>query len=352
MTPLEPHTINRILVRSANWVGDALMTTPALHSLRCHFPMAHITLLAKPWVIPVFEHNPDLDDIMVFRSEDRHKGHLGLWRLASDVRRDRYDMALLLQNAFEAALLAFLARVPNRIGFTTDGRSLLLTHRIHNWRTLKKGHLIDYYLGLLTGAGIAADNRKLTLVLTPEEQRDALKRIGQSGLKDKKHLVGLNPGATYGTAKRWPAERFAQLGRRFIDETGAGILIFGADAEKDLGERIAGEIGPGCINLCGQTTLRQAMALIQACTLFVTNDSGLMHVAAALDIPQVALIGPTDPVATGPINAASMMLRDGKACDLMPCMKPHCPIDHRCMTALSIAQVFNAGTALIQQPKA
>ena len=352
MTPLNALPIKRILVRSANWVGDAIMTTPALHTLRHHFPEAHITLLAKPWVVPVFEHNPDVNEIMVFQAENRHKGHIGLWRLARDMRRQRFDVALLFQNAFEAALLAFLARIPHRIGFTTDGRSLLLSHRIRGWKPLKKGHLIDYYLGLLKGAGMTAVDRKFTLVVTPGEHRDALGTIARGGMSNKGSLVGFNPGATYGTAKRWPADRFAQLGRRFIDETGSGILIFGADAEKDLGDRIAGQIGPGCLNLCGQTTLRQAMALIQVCTLFITNDSGLMHVAAALDIPQVALIGPTDPVATGPVNAVSRMLRDSQACDLMPCMKSRCPIDHRCMTALSVEQVFDTATALIQQSKA
>jgi heptosyltransferase-2 len=352
MTPLNALSIKRIVVRSANWVGDAIMTTPALHTLRYHFPAAHITLLAKPWVIPVFEHNPDVDDIMVFQTGNRHKGHIGLWRLTRDMRRQHFDMALLLQNAFEAALLAYLALIPSRVGFTTDGRGLLLTHRIGNWRPLKKGHLVDYYLGLLAGAGIPAVDRKLTLVVTPQEHHEALERIAQWGLNNRTKLVGFNPGATYGTAKRWPADRFAQLGRRFIHEIGAGILIFGSDSEKNLGERIAGDIGPGCINLCGQTTLRQAMALIQVCNLFITNDSGLMHVAAALDIPQVALIGPTDPVATGPVNAASIILRDADACHQMPCMKPHCPIDHRCMTALSVDNVFKTGAALHHQTKA
>jgi len=352
MVPVNPLFIKRILVRSANWVGDAIMTTPALCNLRRHFPAAHITLLAKPWVIPVFEHNPDVDEIMVFETEGRHKAHIGLWRLARDMRRRDFDMAILFQNAFEAALLAFMAGIPRRIGFTTDGRSLLLNHRVRTWRPLKKGHLIDYYLGLLEGAGITAVDRKLTLVVTDEEHRAAREEIVQSGLGDRPWLVGFNPGATFGTAKRWPAHHYAQLGRRFIDDTGAGILIFGAAAEQALGDQIAADIGPGCTNLCGRTTLRQAMALIQACDLFITNDSGLMHVAAAFDIPQVALIGPTDPVATGPSNSTSMMLRDPDACRLMPCMKPHCPTDHRCMTALTVDRVFNAGTELIHSKKA
>ncbi len=145
----------RILVRAANWVGDAIMMTPALHSIRLNFPSARITLLAKPWVMPMFENSPDVDERMVYQAGSRHRGWQGIWRLAGDLRRQALQYGdSLFQNAFEAALLAFAARIPHRIGFTTDGRGLLLTERVRTWRPLKKGHLIDYYLGLLAGAGM------------------------------------------------------------------------------------------------------------------------------------------------------------------------------------------------------
>ncbi|MEE4112355.1 MAG: glycosyltransferase family 9 protein, partial [Desulfobacteraceae bacterium] len=149
MKPNGLRNIQRILVRSANWVGDAIMTTPALHAIRKNFPHAKIILLAKPWVVPVFENSPDIDDIMVYAAHDRHGGWDGIWRLAGDIRRQRFDLAILFQNAFEAALLAFLARIPHRLGYTTDARTALLNHRIWSWRPLKKGHLVDYYLGVL-----------------------------------------------------------------------------------------------------------------------------------------------------------------------------------------------------------
>ncbi len=338
----------RILVRAANWVGDAIMMTPALHSIRLNFPSARITLLAKPWVMPVFENSPDVDERMVYQAGTRHRGWQGIWRLAGDMRRQRFDTVILFQNAFEAALLAFTARIPHRIGFTTDGRGLLLTERVRTWRPLKKGHLIDYYLGLLAGAGMRIFDRRLRLVITPAEERAASRYLTDVGFKAAATIIGFNPGATFGTAKRWLPDRYVRLGQRMIAELGARILIFGGPDETDLGTRLAAEIGPGAFNLCGQTTLRQAMALIAQCRLFITNDSGLMHVAAALDVPQVAVFGPTDPVATGPSSDASRLVHLPEACEFSPCLKPHCPIvDQRCMTAVSEELVMQAALEML-----
>ena len=161
------------------------------------------------------------------------------------------------------------------------------------------------------------------------------------------YIIGINPGATFGTAKRWPADRFIALSRTLIETQHALILIFGGPGEASLGKTIADRVGPECINLCNATTLRQAMALIGCCHAFITNDSGLMHVAAALNVPQVAIIGPTDPVATGPVNAASRMVQAAQSCDYAPCLKPDCPIDHRCMTAIDVEEVLTAASALL-----
>jgi heptosyltransferase-2 len=342
------HT-RRILIRSANWVGDAVMTTPALRAIRQHFPGARITLLAKPWVLPVFEHNPHVDERLVYQAADRHRGLMGLWRLAKDLRQQRFDLAVLLQNAFEAALLAWLARIPQRLGFTTDGRSLLLTHRMRNWPALKKGHLVDYYLGLLKEAGFSAEGRDLELFLTPQERMAARRMLTDLGISQTDVIIGINPGATYGTAKRWPADRYIALSRKLIQEKGVKILVFGGPGEARLGQEIAGRTGQGCFNLCDRTTLHQAMSLIDCCRAFVTNDSGLMHVAAALNIPQVAVIGPTDPHVTGPTNAESRIVRAENGCERAPCLLTHCPIDHRCMQKIDMEAVYTAVSTLPQK---
>jgi lipopolysaccharide heptosyltransferase II len=349
MPPARFQHIERIVIRSANWVGDAIMTTPAVRAIRRNFPAAHISLLAKPWVAPVFALNPDIDEVMVYQAGGRHRSWIGLIRLARDLHSRGFDLAILFQNAFEAALLSFMAGIPRRMGFTTDARTALLTDRIRSWRPLKKGHLIDYYLGLLNGAGLTLHGRRLTLIISPDERREARCFLEHQGIGEGL-LIGLNPGATFGTAKRWLPDRFVELGRRLIEEQRAHVLIFGGPDEINLGRWLAADIGEGAINLCGKTTLRQAMSLIGQCNLFVTNDSGLMHVAAALEIPQVAVIGPTDPVATGPVNAASRLVIFPEACEFHPCMQPHCPVaDHRCMTAISVERVMQTALTLLER---
>jgi heptosyltransferase-2 len=342
-----PTAARNILVRSANWVGDAVMSTPALRAIRRNYPNARITILAKPWVVPVFEHSPDIDKVMIYQAGGRHQGLKGLMRLSRDLRTAKFDLAILIQNAFEAALLAWLARIPRRLGFTTDARTLLVTDRVRTWRRLKSGHLVDYYLGLLSGAGLKTYGRSLTLNIIAQEHENAKHHLHRIGMVTDQRVIGINPGATYGTAKRWPADRFIALSKRFIKTHNALILIFGGPGEASLGKSIADQVGPKCINLCNATTLRQAMALIGCCHAFITNDSGLMHVAAALNVPQVAIIGPTDPAATGPVNAASRMVQAAHSCERAPCLKPDCPVDHRCMTAIEVEDVLAATSTLL-----
>ena len=349
MMPKRFHTTKRILIRSANWVGDAIMTTPAMQVIRRNFPHAHITLLAKPWVMPVFLNNPYVDELMVYAADRRHKGSRGVLRLARDLKKRNFELAILFQNAFEAALIAWMAGIPQRLGFTTDGRTPLLTHRIRSWPGLKKGHLVDYYLGLLSGAGLNTGHRRLAVFLTPEEQVESRKTLHALGIGADRKIIGINPGATYGTAKRWPKERFIELSRRLISEQHVHVLIFGGPGEAQLGQAIAAQVGPDCTNLCNRTTLREAMGLIHCCHAFVTNDSGLMHAAAALDVPQAAIIGPTDPIATGPVNPASRLVQAVGSCYLAPCLLSHCPIDHRCMTSIGVSMVHATVTELLRQ---
>jgi heptosyltransferase-2 len=335
----------RILIRAANWVGDAIMTTPVIRAVRKNFPEAHITVLAKPWVIPVYASNPHVDKIMVYDHERRHKMGMGTLRLAKDIRHCRFDLAILMQNAFEAALLVFLAKVPLRVGYNTDARTLLLKPAIPLDPALKKTHLIDYYLGILKGAGLATYGRDMELYISQADQAAAARLLSGNKKKGAARLLGINPGATGGTAKRWFPDRYAALCRRLSESFDTRILIFGGPGDHDLGEQIAA-MAPGCcLNLAGKTGLGQAFALIHRCDLFVTNDSGLMHAAAALHIPQVAVIGSTDPVATSPDSPVSSMIRIPVSC--APCLKDECPTDHACMDRITVDMVFDTCCRLL-----
>ncbi|MDA3916454.1 MAG: lipopolysaccharide heptosyltransferase II [Deltaproteobacteria bacterium] len=327
-----------ILIRAANWVGDAIMTTPVIRGVRRNFPKARISILAKPWVIPVYENNPYLDDIIVYQNQTRHKRGIGTLRLSKDIKSYDFDLAVLMQNAFEAALISFFAGICERLGYNTDARGLLLNRCIKLDPALKKGHLIDYYIGILKSADLENDGRQIELFITQAEKNEAKKILKENLIDPEKPVIGINPGATGGTAKRWFPEKYASLARQLSDAMGVKIVIFGGPGDEKLGQKIAEESNDSCINLAGKTSLRLAFALIENCSLFITNDSGLMHAAAALKVNQIAIIGSTDYIATAPSNSNSSILRVPVSCS--PCMKPECPIDHKCMSLISVDMVF------------
>lgn len=336
----------RIMIRAANWVGDAIMTTPVIRAVRKNFPRASISVLAKPWVIPVYEHNPYVDNIFVYDSGSRHKMGFGTLTLVRELRQCEFDLAILMQNAFEAGLLAFLAGIKERVGYNTDARGLLLNRCIRLNPELKKGHLIDYYIGILKGVSLSDDGRELDLFLSESDQAFADRFLYQEKFDLSKPVIGINPGATGGTAKRWFPERYADVCRQLAQKFRVKILIFGGPADVELGDYISGLADGCCINIAGRTSLGQAFSLIEKCSLFITNDSGLMHAAAALQVNQVAVIGSTDHIATSPSNKNSIMVRVPVHCS--PCLKDVCPIDHRCMDKISVDMVMETCKSLLK----
>ena len=339
---------SRILIRGANWVGDAIMTTPVIRAVRKNFPDAHVTILVKPWVAPVFDNNPFVDRVMIYDDNGRHTKGWGTIRLAKDLRRYGFDMAVLMQNAFEAALITFLAGIANRIGYNTDGRTLLLDRSIKLDPALKKVHLIDYYRGILKGAGLFDDGRTLDLFIGDKQRYEAEKMLREKNIDLSRPVIAINPGATGGTAKRWFPERFAKLSAKLAKHFGVKVIIFGGPADDALGEDIAKMSGGHCVNLAGQTSLAGAFALIERCSLFITNDSGLMHAAAALGINQVAVIGSTNHITTPPSNINSRIVRVPVSCS--PCMKPECPLGHhQCMDNIDVEMVFKEAVSMVKE---
>ena len=335
----------KIMIRAANWVGDAIMTTPVIRAVRKNYPRAKIFVLAKPWVIPVYENNPYVDEILLYENSGRHKKGFGTLRLARDLRKYQFDLTILMQNAFEAGLLSFLGGIKKRVGYKTDGRGLLLNKGIKLNPILKKKHLIDYYIGILKGAELVDDGRELDLFLSREDREFAKHFLQKNNMALSRPVIGINPGATGGTAKRWFPERYARVCEQLAEKFKVKILIFGGPGDNALGEYIAGLSNGSCVNIAGTTTLGQAFALIEKCSLFITNDSGLMHAAAALNINQAALIGSTDHVATAPSNDNSIIVKVPMACS--PCLKDVCPTDHECMDKITVDMVFETCNSLL-----
>ncbi|MHB8809057.1 MAG: lipopolysaccharide heptosyltransferase II [Desulfobulbaceae bacterium] len=336
-----PQGLRKILIRSTNWIGDAIMTTPAVRTIRRNFPEAEITLLALPWVADVFRASPRVDRILSYERAGRHAGLWGKFTLAAELRRERFDGAILLQNAFEAAFITLLAGIPVRAGYTTDGRGLLLTHGVRRTAEIKKLHQVHYYQEMVRGLGCVPGDDDLELVVPGEGDAWAKDFLREANLAGRK-IIGLNPGASYGPAKRWPAEKFAALARELHRSPDSFLLLFGTSADRQAADEIKGACPDKgrVMDLTGRTTLAQAMGLISCCHVFVTNDSGLMHVAAALATPTVAIFGSTNPVTTGPFSVNSSVVRSDLACS--PCLETHCPNKHfHCMETIGVDDVLH-----------
>ena len=331
----------KILIRATNWVGDAVMSLPAIRAVREAFPGAHLTVLARASVAGLYARENSIDSVMP------HTG--GRRELAERVRRESFDCAILLPNSFDAALTAWLARIPRRIGYRRDARGWLLTDRITPPASGEiPRHERFSYLELLRRAGIIHEYPECAEIRL--DGRDAARaagaaRFGQAGVASP--VIGVSPGAAYGDAKRWLPDRFAETAVLVARARDASVALFGAALERSLCETVAGAIraeGVPVHNLAGETSLHQFIDLAAACDLFLTNDSGAMHIASALGTPTVAVFGATDDTTTGPTGAAARVVREHVECS--PCLLRACPIDHRCMTRVSAARVADVSLAL------
>lgn len=350
MRPLDPAAPRRILVRATNWVGDAVMTLPALAAMHQACPRAEIEVLARPWAAAVYGAQPGVRRVLAYDKAGEHAGAGGMLGLAKQLKARRYDWAVLMQNAFEAALIAWLARIPVRLGYARDARGLLLTHRAALTPELRRVHETSYYLTILRQAGLlSADPPKEgvrpELHLASDDRDWAADYLEREGLAQAK-MLGLAPGAAFGPAKQWPAERFAATAKGLSDRFDT-VLLFGSQGEASACEAVAqGLEGMTVRNLAGATQLGQALALVERVGLFITNDSGLMHAAAALGRPTVAVFGSTNPVTTGPLGLHTALVRVPVDCS--PCLKPECPTgDLKCFTAISPEQVAQAARELL-----
>ena len=325
----------KILIRGTNWVGDAVMSIPAMTEIRRLFPKAHIALLVRPWVKDIYSAAPFIDEIIEFDKSGTHRGWSGLRRLVRSLRERRFDTAFLLQNAFDAALLAWLAGIPERIGYRRDARGWLLTQGVE---VPEPGdiprHERFYYLELLRRAG--------WMERFPECDAIRFEGIAEARSAGARHLsalglagpvIGISPGAAYGNAKRWLPERFAEVAQSLPSSV---VVVFGSASERELCQTVAAQI-PGARNLAGETTLREFIDLAAACRLFLTNDSGAMHVASALGVPTLTIFGATDDTTTGPTGPLARVIREHAECS--PCLLRECPIDHRCMTRVTAPRV-------------
>jgi heptosyltransferase-2 len=321
---------------------------PALRALRTQTDSRIICL--QPLVSELFEKDPNVDDIILYK--DAYKGLTGKFRLAQEIRKHDFCMAMLFQNAFDAALLTLLAGIPERIGYKRDSRSMLLTKAFPFDDHAKAVHHIEYYLDIIRKAGFPVKNGLPWIYLAPQERIEARNKLKTL----RRPVVGINPGATYGSSKRWHPERFAEIAYRTISEMRGSAVIFGGPSETAIAKEIerefnklSGKPGPdlspdtphSLLNLAGSTNLRELIALISECDVLVTNDSGPMHIGYAVRTPVVAIFGSTSPEHTGPVGKRDIVLK--KDLDCAPCFERECRKHNlRCMDMISSEEVFGA----------
>lgn len=345
---------HKILLRLPNWLGDAVLCLPAVERLRERFPQAEIVALARPRVADLFRSHPSINRALVFDRPGRHHGLRGLWALANELRPERFELAVLFQNAFEAALIAWLAGIPQRVGYRRDARGPLLTVAIAVPRPGEiPPHETYYYLELLRRAGwLDSLPTVVRVALRPEPAlvERMRQRLHEIGAGEKPLRVVIAPGVLNGSARCWPPERYAALADRLVEAYNAAVLLCGAPAEIPLGQEIRSRMRFPAISLIGQDTPAEFLALLSLADLCIGNDSGAAHLTAAAGVPQVVIFGPTDETRTGPLNPRARVVKHAVSCQ--PCFLHQCPVDHRCLERVSVDDVWQAVEAALAERRA
>lgn len=317
-----------IIVRMPNWIGDLVMATSVLVDLRNAFPNACITAMCRTPLCDLLKEEKAIDELFCFtRPSNQFLRREEMRNIIAKIAEGKHDVGILLTNSFSSAWWFWQGNVKRRIGYGERLRRILLTDPVSH----QKQHQVLAYKQLLTPLGIPISNTMPRIIVTEKEVRESRTLLYQRGYRDGQKLIGINPGAAYGSAKCWPADRYRALAIKLMKETDAKIVFFGDSSTKMIAQDLP------VIHLAGVTNLRELACLIQDCDMFVTNDSGPMHMAAAVGTPLVALFGSTDDTLTGPYGQSESVINKRVACS--PCFKRKCPIDFKCMNEISVDEV-------------
>jgi heptosyltransferase-2 len=329
-------SIEKIMVRGVNWIGDTILTLPALEGLRRLLPEAFITIVVKDQLRPLFSNAPWADEVLALPQGSGRALLQGEARLVSRLRNQRFDLALIFPRSPRAALTPYLAAVRWRLGYACNGRGMVLTHALKEPEELRQRHQADYYYHLVHYLGDCGARQLPRLYLSGDDEEWAASFCHDAGISQEHMVIALNPGSTYGPAKCWPPGRYIELARRLLSSARIRLfLVGGADNARlidymylSLNRRVTRAVGKD---------LNRLAALLKRCHLLITNDTGPMHMAAAVGTPVIALFGSTDPRTTSPLGPRSRVIRRETECS--PCLRRVCPSDHRCMEALTVDEV-------------
>ncbi len=335
--------VERLLVREVNWLGDVVMSLPALKALRRAYPEARLTILVKRELASFFDGAPWVNEVIPFRIGRGFRGWKDRRNLVAELRNRAFDMAVLLPNSFESAFWTWRARIPVRVGYARDGRGLLLTHRLRPSHRILEAHQVHYYLFLLRETlGIEGDPNDFTPHIDDGHREKMRAWLHERRERPEKKLIALAVAAAYGPAKEWPAELYAALIDRLAENHGAECVLVGTPSERAKCEQVAAlSKQKGAILAAGETGIGEAIALLSLCDAFAGNDSGLMHLAGALGLPTVGIFGSTRADRTGPLGAHTKVLYRPITCS--PCLERTCRFGHYgCLKQISPEDVESA----------
>ncbi len=319
-----------------NWIGDLVMATPVIAAFKKAYPDAKLTAMVQNPLGDLLIKDPHIDELFRFNRASGFARRNERRDIVEKIRQGKYDLGLLLTNSISSAWWFWQGRIQRRMGYAVQGRSLLLTDPVKTPPNIDAQHLVKTYLQILSPLEIPTNNLSPKLYLGSEEVAQAKKILLEMGVDPQTPLIGINPGAAFGSAKCWLPERFREVAERLMKETSATLLFFGDRSGAPLVKEIWRDLPSRAINFAGNTSLRELMALISLCNVLLTNDSGPMHMAYALDTEVVALFGSTDDVRTGPYNSG-LVIHKHVACS--PCFKRTCPIDFLCMKEITTEEV-------------
>ncbi len=345
--------MNRILIIAPNWIGDAVMSQPLLANLKTIYPHCQIDVLASPWVAPIYRACTEVNQVIEAKLEHKQLQWGLRKQLAKRLKLNQYDACFVLPNSLKSALIPWLANIPLRIGYRGEMRFGLINFALDNPSKVNRPPMANHYLAL----GNTLEHLQEIDTSNPVDPKLEVSTAAKQSISTKleeacinqKSIYVLCPGAEYGVTKRWPTEHFANLARQLIsNEPDAHVILLGSKGDHSLGERIQAQAlsSTQIHNWCGNTSLDEAIALIGMSKALISNDSGLMHIGAALKVPQVAIFGSSDPHHTPPLSDKAKVIWLNLPCS--PCHKRECPLGHlKCLqdilpeTVLSTIQTLH-----------
>lgn len=328
------------IIRMPNWLGDAVMATPVIELFKQLHPKSTITLICRRPVEQLFTHHKHVNEVISFDKVSNWIHNTNNQKLIQQLSIGRYTTGLLLTNSLSSTWHFYKAKIRQRIGFKYFPRSYFLTDKVELPQNYETNHLCLTYQSLLSPLGLKTPNPHIApkLYVSDSQRQQAIALINKHCTNDRPRVIGINPGAAYGSAKCWIPERFTHLADQLIRYHGAKIFFTGDHSHFEMIQKIVAPLGPHAINLAGKTSIGELMAFIDECDLYITNDSGPMHIADALKTPLVALFGSTNHIKTGPYSQPEGVITQNVACS--PCYKRECPIDFRCMKRITTDMVL------------